>query len=67
MNVKEIVIMNVKEIVILLMGFFMLGVLAGCLLLKSYKEGQVDALTGNIKYKLVVNKDRTSTWEYIKK
>jgi hypothetical protein len=31
-----------------------------------YKRGQVDALTGKIKYHLVTNIDSTKTWEDIK-
>ena len=30
-----------------------------------YKNGQVDALSGNIKYELVEHKDGTKTWEKI--
>ncbi len=30
-----------------------------------YKEGQIDALTGNVKYHLVVNPDSTRTWKRI--
>ncbi len=33
----------------------------------TYKDGQVDAINGTIKYKLVVNKDKTSQWETITK
>jgi hypothetical protein len=54
---------------------FMIGVLVGVLLLmgletateRTYKDGQVKALTGKVEYKLVVNADSTRTWEYIKK
>lgn len=28
-----------------------------------YKNGQVDALTGKVKYELVTNADSTKTWE----
>ena len=31
---------------------------------ENYKQGQIDALTGNIKYELVTQPD--STWEEIK-
>jgi len=31
----------------------------------EYKKGQIDALTGKIKYHLVVNSDSTKTWELI--
>ena len=30
-----------------------------------YKDGQVDALTGKVKYELVVQDDSTRTWESI--
>jgi hypothetical protein len=33
---------------------------------ESYKQGQVDALTGKVKYELVVNADSTKTWEEVK-
>jgi uncharacterized membrane protein YGL010W len=29
----------------------------------GYKQGQVDALTGNIKYELVTQSDSTKIWE----
>ena len=32
-----------------------------------YKQGQVDALTGKIKYELKTNPDSTKTWEFIEK
>ena len=31
----------------------------------DYKQGQVDALTGKIRYELIVNEDSTKTWERI--
>lgn len=34
---------------------------------KGYYKGQVHALTGNVKYELVVNPDSTRTWETIDK
>lgn len=33
----------------------------------SYKKGQIDALTGKIKYRLITNNDSTKTWELKKK
>lgn len=33
---------------------------------KSYKQGQIDAITGKVNYKLVINPDSTKTWEEIK-
>lgn len=32
---------------------------------KMYKKGQVDALTGKVKYELMVNDDSTRTWKLI--
>ena len=32
---------------------------------REYKKGQVDALTGNIKYELITHPDSTKTWEEI--
>lgn len=33
----------------------------------TYKDGQIDALIGNVKYQLVKQKDGTTEWEYISK
>ena len=35
--------------------------------LKGYKQGQIDALTGKIKYTLVTNPDSTREWKDINK
>ena len=49
----------------MLIGF---GVFLGVLVkLDDYKDGQVDAMTGNIKYKLQTNTDKTVEWVKIKK
>ena len=32
----------------------------------QYEKGQIDALTGNIKYELLTQPDSTRTWEEIK-
>jgi len=48
---------------------FLAGVLVGWISLVDpavdvgYKRGQIDAITGNIKYELVVHPDKTTTWE----
>jgi hypothetical protein len=34
--------------------------------MNGYEQGQVDALTGKIKYELVIQPDSTRTWEKIK-
>lgn len=34
---------------------------------KTYKDGQIDALTGQIKYELVTNIDSTRTWKCIER
>ena len=48
--------------VILLMGI-MLGVVLGAYLSRNdYRQGQIDALIGNVKYELLVNPDSTVTW-----
>lgn len=31
----------------------------------GYKQGQVDALTGKVKYQLVENEDKTKEWKLI--
>ena len=33
---------------------------------KGYKQGQIDAINGNIKYELVEQPDRTTKWKEIK-
>jgi len=52
---------------------FFLGWIVGMLVifvidsfLPSYRDGQIDALTGNAKVKLVTHADSTRTWENIK-
>ena len=51
---------------------FVAGILAMILIIlifinePRYKEGQIDALTGQIKYELVIQPDSTRTWELIK-
>lgn len=30
---------------------------------RAYKNGQIDAITGNIQYELVEHKDMSKTWE----
>jgi len=43
------------------------GILGGIIATKNiyYKKGQVDALTGNIKYELIENPDQTREWVLI--
>ena len=52
-------------------GWFMIGIVVTLLIFKyvvdPYKQGQVDALTGNIKYELVTQDDSTKVWKEIKK
>lgn len=52
-------------------GWFMIGIVVTLLIFKyvadPYKQGQVDALTGNIKYELVTQDDSTRVWKEIKK
>ena len=33
----------------------------------GYKQGQIDSMTNNIKYELVMNPDKTLEWKEIKK
>lgn len=50
---------------------FLLGVVCGMLLIalleelfdETYKDGQIDALSGKIKYELVRHDNHTVTWE----
>ena len=32
----------------------------------DYRQGQIDALSGNIKYELITNPDSSRTWKEIK-
>lgn len=32
---------------------------------RTYKDGQIDALTGKVRYKLITNPDSTKSWEII--
>ena len=47
---------------------FIMGFILACILLigddpKSYKKGQVDCLTGKVKYELITNSDSSKTWQ----
>lgn len=52
-------------------GWFMIGIVVTLLIfmyvVDPYKQGQVDALTGNVKYELVTQDDSTRVWKEIKK
>lgn len=57
-----------------MMGYY-LGVVVGILMcfvvmfaiyMNDYKDGQIDAINGDIKYELVVQKDNSTKWERIK-
>ena len=52
-------------------GWFMIGIVVTLLIfmyvVDPYKQGQVDALTGNVKYELVTQDDSTKVWKKIKK
>ena len=49
-----------------LLGIFLLGMLGGTLIMVGkYREGQIDALTGNAYYELIEHEDNTRTWERI--
>lgn len=62
-----------KRMIITLLFETAFGVLCGCItggffaiiivMDKAYKQGQIDALTGNIKYHLVAMPDSTKQWE----
>lgn len=51
-------------IVLIIIGGMLFG--AGWAVDINYRQGQIDALTGLIKYKLVENPDKTKTWQEIK-
>jgi len=49
----------------IVLGIILLGVIVN-IADTTYEDGQIDALTGNVKYHLVINPDSTKTWESIK-
>jgi hypothetical protein len=49
----------------IVLGIILLGVIVN-IAGTTYEDGQIDALTGNVKYHLVINPDSTKTWESIK-
>lgn len=56
-KVDKFSIIFIIIIIILIWSFgFYLGLNNG------YKEGQIDAINGVIKYELVINKDKSMTW-----
>lgn len=56
-NIEKVSIVFIIIIFILIWSFgFYLGLNNG------YKEGQIDAINGVIKYELVINKDKSMTW-----
>ena len=59
--------MNNKDVVMVCVLFFMIGILflgfAQSCADETYKDGQVDAINGKIRYELVVHPDSTRTWE----
>lgn len=59
---------NIGLLVLLLIGFG-LGLLVGCIpqLENRYKQGQIDAINGVIKYELKKQDDNTTKWVKIKK
>jgi len=52
-------------VIVLLILSFILFIGAVCGHNYSYKRGQVDAITGKIKYKLIEHVDKSTTWEWI--
>lgn len=53
-------------LVVMMLMLFIIGVTIGILYTTNYyKQGQIDALTGKIKYRLIVNPDSTRTWERV--
>ena len=62
---KDETIVNVKSLIFGLC-FGMLCMLMAVVIVDPYKRGQIDALTGNIKYSLVEHKDGTKSWERTK-
>lgn len=47
----------------IVLGIFLFVMLAMSPIVDSYyKQGQIDALSGHIKYELITNSDSTKTW-----
>lgn len=58
---SEFIAIITMIIIFVIFGFgFLMGADWG--IKKGYKDGQVDVIVGNIKYELVINKDKSMTW-----
>ena len=47
---------------VLSVGFFLVAVLGKVYAISEYKRGQIDALTGHVKYELKTQPDKTVEW-----
>ena len=51
----------------MIIGAYLFGLFLGLFMINDdYEQGQIDALSGNIKYELITNPDSSRTWEEIK-
>ena len=55
---------NIASIATLI--FFVVLIILNVLTKENYKQGQIDAINGKIKYQLCTNADSTRTWHEIK-
>lgn len=61
--------MQIFETMLLLVVGFIFGTVVTLVTQGAglYKQGQIDAINGNIKFEVVEHPDKTRTWEVIKK
>lgn len=56
------------DILCIILALFMLGtmiIIVTALHDDGYKDGQIDAINGNIKYELVTKPDKSTEWDII--
>lgn len=58
---KKVIVFFLCSMIVILM--LSIGV---CFYFSGYKNGQIDAFTGKIEYRLVINPDSTREWKGIK-
>jgi hypothetical protein len=57
------------EIFLLIIGIFIIfwmGIFVGYNIRKDYKQGQIDAISGLVRYEPQTNADKTVSWKEIK-
>lgn len=57
---------NYGGICFIFLGLILIIIFKVSLEIQSYRQGQIDSLTGKVKYELKIQSDSTKTWEYKK-